>query len=268
MASDDISELVDEISAEGKREQSTIAFPYADLDTAVEVAHAVYNRSGLGACEIDELAAELKQTVSGAFRLKLGAARVFELIERESRGSNKLSDLGRLIIASETEKSARAEAFLRVPLYSAIYEKYKGQRLPPMKALEREMLGLGVSSKQTDKARQAFDRSARQAGFFDHGEDRLVRPKVNGISRDQESQSYSPNSQEQDKVGAVNKTAVDATPSYHPFIEGLLKTLPEPESVWSVEDRGKWLQTASSIFGLIYKGDGVVKISVEHISEK
>jgi hypothetical protein len=71
---------------------------------------------------------------------------------------------------------------MAVPLYSAIYEKYKGHLLPPMKALEREMLSLGVSSKQTDKARQAFERSARQAGFFEAGDDRLVRPRLEGAA--------------------------------------------------------------------------------------
>ena len=38
------------------------------------------------------------------------------------------------------------------------------------------MREVGVSPKQTGKARQAFMRSPRQAGFFAHGEDRLVRP--------------------------------------------------------------------------------------------
>jgi hypothetical protein len=38
----------------------------------------------------------------------------------------------------------------------------------------------------------------------------------------------------------------------HPFIEGLLKTLPETDSEWSTAGRLKWLQAASNIFGLIY----------------
>ena len=47
-----------------------------------------------------------------------------------------------------------------------------------MKALERETAQLGVAVKQTDKARQVFERSARQASFFGAGPDRLVRPRV------------------------------------------------------------------------------------------
>jgi hypothetical protein len=37
--------------------------------------------------------------------------------------------------------------------------------------------------------------------------------------------------------------------NHHPFIVGLLKTLPEPEGEWSIAGRVKWLQAASNIFG-------------------
>lgn len=182
-----------EIPSEGgddaKREQSTIAFPYLDLDSAVEVARAIYNRGGIGGCTVDELAAEMNQTVSGAFRLKTGTAKTFDLVSKEGKSGFKLSELGRQIIASETERAARAEAFMRVPLYAAVYEKYKGHMLPPAKALEREMQGMGVSSKQTDKARQAFERSAKQAGYFESGEDRLVRPRADSTPRKDEGGS-------------------------------------------------------------------------------
>lgn len=182
-----------EIPAEGgddaKREQSTIAFPYLDLDSAVEVARAIYNRGGFGGCSIDELAAEMNQTVSGAFRLKTGTAKTFDLVSKDGKSGFKLSELGCQIIAADTERVARAEAFMRVPLYAAVYEKYKGHMLPPAKALEREMQSMGVSSKQTDKARQAFERSAKQAGYFESGEDRLVRPRAESTPRKDETGS-------------------------------------------------------------------------------
>ncbi len=175
---------------DAKREQSTIVFPYLDLESAIEVARAVYNRGGHGGCNIDELAAEMNQTISGAFRLKTGTAKIFDLIEKDGKSGIKLTELGRLIISPDTERAARAEAFMRVPLYTAVYEKYRGHLLPPSKALEREMQSLGVSSKQTDKARQAFERSAKQASYFESGEDRLVRPRAelperNGDSKDE-----------------------------------------------------------------------------------
>ena len=53
-----------------------------------------------------------------------------------------LTPLGLRIVDSSQEAAARVEAFLVVPLYKAIYEKYKGYTLPPPAALEREMAGL------------------------------------------------------------------------------------------------------------------------------
>ena len=49
-------------------------------------------------------------------------------------------------------------------------------------------------------------------------------------------------------------------PPRHPFIKGLLETLPPAHSDWSIPDRVKWLETASNIFGLIYTGSGTIKI--------
>lgn len=172
-----ISDTRDSSSTIRKNERSAIEFPYLDLDTAAEVARALYQRAGLGACEIDELAAEMGQTISGAFRLKTGAAKLFGLLEKDARSAFRLSALGQQIVNSESEPKARADAFLNIPLYSAIYEKYRGHLLPPDKALEKEMASLGVAPKQTDKARQVFERSARQAGFFEQGDDRLVLPR-------------------------------------------------------------------------------------------
>jgi hypothetical protein len=39
----------------------------------------------------------------------------------------------------------------------------------------------------------------------------------------------------------------------HPFIQGLLKTLPDEGSEWPVDRRAKWLQTAANAFDLMYK---------------
>ena len=41
--------------------------------------------------------------------------------------------------------------------------------------------------------------------------------------------------------------------SLEPLIQGLVNRLPEPDSIWSLNDRVQWLRTASNIFGLIYK---------------
>lgn len=42
----------------------------------------------------------------------------------------------------------------------------------------------------------------------------------------------------------------------HPFIEGLLATLPEEGKEWAHKDRIKWLMLAANAFDLIYEGEG------------
>jgi hypothetical protein len=46
----------------------------------------------------------------------------------------------------------------------------------------------------------------------------------------------------------------------HPFIQGLLDSLPEPETNWAEEGRTKWLQAAANIFDLMYKGDASITV--------
>lgn len=178
---------------------------------------------------------------------------MFGLVETTS-GSHKLSPLGRMIVDPQRERDARARAFLNVPLYKAIFEKYKGGVMPPAAALERDIVGLGVAEKQTGRARQVFERSAEQAGYHEHGKNRLVMPAARAldVGQDQETDST-------DENGGGKPPPPPPPPSgptRHPFIEGLLKTLPEPETEWKTADRVKWLQTAANIFDLIYKGDG------------
>lgn len=247
-----------------KRQQSTISFPYLDLDTAIEVADAMYKTRGHSTMESHELAATLGQVVSGAFRLKTGTARVFGLTEKGGRDGAKLSELGLRILESETEKEARAEAFLAVPLYREIYEKYKGQRLPPRKALEREMEALGVSGKVTDKARQAFERSARQAGFFEKGEDRLVRPFFDAGSGTKVEREEREEPQDERRSDTGRGRGGGNGGGYHPFVEGLLQTMPEPGTVWAIEGRAAWLEAAATAFKLIYKGDGKITVTTEN----
>ena len=241
-----------------KRERSTIQFPYNDLDDAVRIAKAVHENAGVQ-CALDQLAAYVKQPItSGSFRVSVSTAAIFGLTENE-RGVVRLTDLGRHIATQAKEDEARAKAFLQVPLYARIYETYKGFTLLPPAAMEKFMRGIGVASKQTNRARQAFMRSARQAGFFAHGEDRLVRPSVGRGPGTKPIEDAKPAADAKRRSGNDGGDGPDLS-GLHPFIQGLLKTLPEPESEWSVADRAKWLRTAANVFGLIYKGEGNITI--------
>jgi hypothetical protein len=49
---------------------------------------------------------------------------------------------------------------------------------------------------------------------------------------------------------------------HDPLIVGLFRKLPEPEADWPAAARLKWLQTAANNFGLIYKGEGGIVVSL------
>ena len=40
-----------------------------------------------------------------------------------------------------------------------------------------------------------------------------------------------------------------------PLIQALVDKLPKPDSIWSIDDRAKWLRAATMIFNLVYKLD-------------
>lgn len=250
----DQEQVVPKSSTDSSRERSGIAFPYSDLSVGLQVVRAIHEHAG-SSCAPDQLAAWMGQNVrSGAFAAKLSVARIFGLIETE-RGVVRLTDIGRRIVDPSSEQAARVDAFLKVPLYKAVYDKYRGYTLPPAAALEREMAALGVSPKQTDKARQAFERSAEQSGFFAAGRDRLVMPAIG--QRPETKPLEEPPTPEDQRIppgGNGSGSGGAKPPALHPFVQGLLDTLPKPETDWPSADRAKWLQTAANIFDLIYKG--------------
>ena len=250
--------MSDDIDSQNARtnERSTIEFPYGDLDAAIRVTHAVFHTFG-ETCSHEQLAANLQMVANtGGYRARIAPARTFELLDAE-RGGVKVTELGRRILDPQTEKAAKIDAFLRVQLYAALYERYKGGLLPGAAGIENAMAELGVSKKQTDRARQAFERSASQAGFFAFGKERLVMPTRVVASDGDGSDTRSETVNE----AVVTSPAILAAPPMHPFISGLLQTLPPPDSDWTIRDRAKWLQTAANIFSLIYRGDGQIVVT-------
>jgi hypothetical protein len=235
--------------AKRTREISSIAFPYMDLDTAVTVARAFVTNGG-GAHTRDQLAGAMGQSpLSGAFIMKLSAARQFGLVDYID-GKFKLTDLGFSIVdkSEVREKSARVQAFLNVELYRKVYEEFKGKQLPPRPlGLEQTLVQMGVAPKQKTNARLAFDRSAKQAGFSTLDPDRLIEPMVGGGSG-----SGPPPPAAVGKGTMPTSFAGSGGAALDPLIGGLLDRLPPPGEIWSTEKRKKWLQTFEANLEMIY----------------
>lgn len=233
-------------TARHERGRSTIGFPYDDLESAITVATEVHHTYG-GQATMSQLAASLGQTVkSGAFRVKVSAARLFGLVT-VGRDTATLSELGRRILDPQVAASAASEAFLNVPLYSALYERFKDGTLPDDTGLSAAIAELGVTAKQVQTARQVFQRSAQQAGFFRFGNRRLVLPAA--VVANSEPAQVAP--LESEHARKDERPATDDLVK-HPFILGLLRELPDLKDPFPQDARDTWLAAAKISFDLIY----------------
>lgn len=248
------AESVPEIKAApaAQNQQSTVEFPYTDLDSAVDLARGVHEAGGM-ACDSEQLAAQLNmEAKGGGFRQRINGARIFGLITYERGGRVTLTDLGRRIIDQDRERVARVDSFLAVELYGKVYEQYKGGPLPPQAALERSLVSFGVGDGVKDKARQALMRSAKQAGFFEMAADRLTRPAIRSEGAGRGDGEKDPQGEQKKKNGNDGGDGGGD----HPLIKGLLLTLPKPGEEWDYEARFNWLTMANSIFKMVYKAAG------------
>ena len=226
------------------------------------------HNSGYQECAPDQLAAAMNQQVSsGNFRQKISTARAFGLIHT-SPGRITLTELGYRVLDPAQQRGALAEAFLTVELYRKIYDDFRGKQLPPRPAaLERTFENYGVSPKQTDKARHAFDRSAKQAGFFDHGNDRLVEPGDIPVQAP-------PPAQEPREVptfasgngGNGGSGGGEPPPHLDPLIVALLNKMPTGKS-WPLPGRVKWLRALAMNLSFVYEADdgnaGEIEVTIQ-----
>jgi hypothetical protein len=134
-----------------------------------------------------------------------------------------------------------------------IFDKYRGGVLPGQAAaMERELVSLGVSEKVKDRARQTFERSAEQAGFFEQGRNRLVMP---GFAAGREG----PRDDAGGGQGGGSSGGNPPAPDVDPIIQGLLSRLPKSGEVWPEDERKLWLQLLEGSFKLIYRNNAEVK---------
>ncbi len=250
-----------------EREQSTIAFPYMDLESGITVANAMLEAGGV-ALSRDQLAGTMKLVAnSGNFVTKVATSRMFGLVANNA-GKYELTNLGFSIVDSDDRRvrSAKAEAFLNVPLYKRAYEEFKGKQLPPRPhGLEQAFVRFGVSTKQKTNARLAFDKSAAQAGYFLNGNDRLIEPIIGGgTQRATRIEAAERGDEEGTEAAApVTKSRAPDKPELPHFMHMLIDALPAIGTTWTVDGRAKWLQGAAAAFDLSYKGDGAIMIQAK-----
>ena len=233
-----------------KRVVSEVEFPYADLEAASQLAIELHKNAG-GHAGDAELAGWLNQSsTGGTYRARRSAARMFGLIDI-SQGNVTLTALGRDLADETKSRGARAEAFLKPALYSLMYEKCRGTVLPPPAAIERMMVQLGVSPKQKDRARQAFQKSAAYASFIDANTGRFIKPG-NG----QPAPPEAPPIETSSKVGGGGGDGDGGTTlDLDPLLMALLHKIPAKNDGWSASKRVRWFRTFAMNVSQVYDDD-------------
>lgn len=251
-ASNQFEDVGEDTGEDGKtRQRSTIAFPYSDYEGAAAVAMAVHANVGHGTCSTAQLAPWMGQSAkSSGFRTQLAAARLFGLIDSENPESYRLTQLGTKVADPAQTRGAKAEAFLKVPLFAALFQKYEVGVTPPSAALEREIASLGVSEKQKTRARQVFESSAQQCGFRDHGANRLVMPAVM-IPPPPAASPPPPNGTGGGSGGGDGAYGLDLDP----LLIALLQKIPPQGEPWPKERRLRWFKTFAMNVSQVYDSE-------------
>lgn len=232
-----------------RRVRGQIEFPYADEERSVDLAQRLNAQAGSALISHDQLASAMNQSAAGGtYRGRLAAAKLFGFV-RVEQGRVGLTDLGIRVSHPDDHRAAAVEAFLNVPLFRSMYEKYKGYALPPAAAIERQMVELGVPIKQKERARQTFQSSATYAGYI-ASNGRFIQPVVSSVGTISEAPPPVHDDRRGDPPGGGGGGNLP------PFVQTLLDTLPEPGTDWSDPNRVTWLRAAAILFSLMYKGGG------------
>lgn len=255
---DDETALGGEAAVHARRARGTIEFPYSDLEAAIELCRTVQARAGTS-CDLVQLASWMNQSASGGtFRSRLGAARLFGLTEAHS-GTVSLTTIGRDAIDEAKGPAGRADAFLRVPLFRAMYDQYQGYALPPPAAIERQMEQLGVPPKQKERARQTFMKSAQYAGYIDQQTGRFIKP-ANAATPPPIAEEPQPKKH----GGGGDGSGLDLL---DPLLLALLRMIPTVATGWPKEQRVRWFRTFAMNVSQVYdKPEEAIDLKIDALT--
>jgi hypothetical protein len=233
--------------AKETRERSRTAFPYYGLADSVAVAKALYEKGG-GEASKDHLAAflEYKSADNGAFKTRVGAAKLFGLIESAAAGNLKISTRGKRVLMPESDeqlKSELVEAFFAVPLFKALFEEYKGRDLPEGLGLKNALrLKFGIIQGRIDLAYSVFFDSAETAGFFEirGSKTQLIIPLIKSPPKTEEP----PKQKHFDEDGPGNEPPIPPRPPIksrddlqNEYIATLIEVLREKTKEGNMDDQ-------------------------------
>lgn len=198
------------------RQRSVYLFPAYGFTTALDIARRV-EESGGGILTEETLAINLGLSAkSSGFRLKSLAARQFQLIGKQGDTLTTTPVAKAIFKPTSNEDALRGyrQAFLSIPLFQAVAERYRGQRLPDSQTLrnvlEREF---HVDHSRVQQAERVLLDSARDTHLLNHTGDGtylVVSEGAPGPFDDSSEAMFSPLDQPVSRNGAGARSSSDS----------------------------------------------------------
>jgi hypothetical protein len=202
------------------RQRSPFLFPAYSFGTGLDVAKRIED-GGAGVWSEETLAVNMGLSMkSSGFRLKCLTARQFGLVAKQ--GDNLVTTpLAKAILKPTSEGEGPnnlRQAFLKMPLFQAVAERYKGQPLPQkdtfLNVLEREF---GIEHARVKDAERMLRDSAREAGVLTISGDKeyLAMPSLPPLSSGKNVDAIKPSS---DPSGGVDADLADVRKKYAEYL--------------------------------------------------
>lgn len=242
--------------ADEARGRSQVSCPYFDLDQSIKVADAVYSKGG-GSCTHDQLAHWLDYSSirSGTYLTRISATKAYGLIE-SSGDKLSVTERGKAILAPvmpEDAVNAKVEAFLSVPLFSKVFEQFKGGQLPPDVGLTNLFRGtFKIVNDRIAPSVRIFLSAAEQAGMLveKDGKQRLIKPSV--IASGQPAPPKEDDLKDSKPPEKTRGGGEGPPGGIHTAIVGVLRELPPPGSPFPAAKKQMFLTALKGVLDWVY----------------
>jgi hypothetical protein len=236
-----------------------ILHPYFDLNDSLEVAKVVHDRGG-GQCARDLVAAALgySTTKSGAFLSRISAAKQFGLIRV---GGDVVSTTDKAItilhpVMDSDATIGRRDAFLNVPLFQKVFDKFKGSSLPQEIGLQNFFKSeFKIPDDRLKPAVRVMLASAEQAGFFAAGGNtRLIAPGgvQTAIGKSEPAKVDLLEIHADRSKASIPVTSSESPPNVHPALIAMLRELPRSGTDWAPAKKDRFMAAFRSIVDVVY----------------
>jgi hypothetical protein len=240
-------------------QKSGTQYPWFDLNDSIEVAKAAHDKGG-GTCGRDLIAVALKYgtSKSGGFLARIYAAKQFGLIDLNRDVVSVTDRATRILhpVMPEDAHTAMVEAFLAIPLFQKIFEKFKGGPLPPEVGLQNLLkTEYKIVADRVKPALRVLLDSAEQAGFFKASGDRTRMIAPTGVVHQSTSAKLQAPPAKMDGEAQAKPPAGgggDGHTGVHPALIAMLRELPRPGTEWVPAKKDRFMTAFRSIVDVIY----------------